>query len=98
MRDADQRQLLAMFDGLSMLAKDGRRIAVGDGGTKAGIMEAAGLARQASGNAFLLIGVCPAPEIPPRGQTPIDPHHSHIVAVDSPGARTARHGVPRPTP
>ena len=86
MTAADQRQLLAMFDALSMVAKGGRRIAVGDGGTQAGIMEAAGSARRASGNAFPLIGVAPAREIPPRGKTPIDPNHSHIVAVDNPSA------------
>ena len=62
------------------------RIAVGDGGTRAGIMEAAGRARRASGNAFSLIGVAPAGEIPPRGKTPLDPNHSHIVAVDDPSA------------
>src|SRR5690606_5607340 len=26
----------------------------------------------------------PAREVPPRGATPVDPHHSHIVAVDDP--------------
>ena len=81
MSEAKQRELLAMFDALGTLAKE-RRIAVGDGGTKAGIMEAAGLARRASGRAFPLIGVTPAREIPPVGQTAIDPNHSHIVAVD----------------
>ena len=84
MSEADQRQLLAMFDALSMVAKGGRRIAVGDGGTQAGIMQAAGSTRRASGNAFPLIGVAPAREIPPRGKTPIDPNHSHIVAVENP--------------
>lgn len=82
--DEHQRQLLAMFDALTRIAKSGRRLAVGDGGTEAGIMRAAGKARQASGNAFLLIGVPPAREVPPRGKTPVDPHHSHIVAVDNP--------------
>jgi hypothetical protein len=57
---------------------------VGDGGTQAGIMEAAGKARRASGRAFPLIGVAPAREIAPVGPTPIDPNHSHIVAVDDP--------------
>jgi hypothetical protein len=79
-----QRQLFAMFDALGQITRSGRRLAVGDGGTQAGIMRAAGDARAASGNAFLLIGVAPAKEIPPRGKTPIDPHHSHIVAVDNP--------------
>ena len=86
MRDEDRQRLLEMFDGLSRLASGGRRIAVGDGGTQAGIMAAAGLARRASGQTFPLIGVAPAPEIPPRGQTPVDPNHSHIVAVDNPSA------------
>lgn len=86
MREDQQRQLLAMFDALSLLTKAGHRLAVGDGGTKAGIMEAAGLARKASGFAFPLIGLAPAAEIPPRGTTPVDPNHSHIVAVDNPAA------------
>jgi hypothetical protein len=83
MSEAKQRQLLAMFEALGTLAKE-RRIVVGDGGTKAGIMEAAGKARRASGRAFPLVGVAPAREIPPAGTTPFDPNHSHIVAVDDP--------------
>ena len=59
MSAAAQRDLLAMFAALGTLAKE-RRIAVGDGGTRAGIMEAAGKARLASGRAFRLIGVAPA--------------------------------------
>jgi hypothetical protein len=86
MREDHQRQLLAMFEALSLVATAGQRIAVGDGGTRAGIMEAAGLARRASGGAFPLIGIAPAAEIPPRGKTPVDPNHSHIVAVDNPAA------------
>ena len=86
MQEDHQRQLLAMFDALLLLRKAGHRFAVGDGGTKAGIMEAAGLARKASGFAFPLIGVAPAAEIPPRGKTPVDPNHSHIVAVGNPAA------------
>ena len=84
MSDEAQRQLMAAFGALAQLAKNGRHVAVGDGGTYAGIMRAAGDARLASGNAFLLIGVAPAKEIPPRGKTPVDPNHSHIVAVDNP--------------
>ena len=49
-------------------------------------MEAAGLARRASGGSFPLIGVAPATEIAPHGQTLIDPNHSHIVAVRNPKA------------
>lgn len=86
MQEDHRRQLLAMFQGLSQVVGSGRRIAVGDGGTRAGIMEAAGQARRQSGNAFPLVGVAPASEIPPRGTTPIDPNHSHIVAVDNPSA------------
>jgi hypothetical protein len=84
MSDDAQRRLLETFGALAQLAKGGKRVAVGDGGTYAGIMRAAGDARLASGNAFLLIGVAPAKEIPPRGKTPVDPNHSHIVAVDNP--------------
>lgn len=84
MSDEAQRQLTMMFHAIADLARSGRRLAVGDGGTDAGIMRAAGEARKASGHAFLLIGVAPAQEIPPRGSTPIDPNHSHIVSVDSP--------------
>jgi hypothetical protein len=86
MREDHQRQLLAMFEALTLLARDGHRIAVGDGGTQAGIMEAAGHARRGSGNAFPLIGVAPAREIAPRGETPLDPNHSLVVAVDDPSA------------
>jgi hypothetical protein len=86
MRKDHQRKLLAMFEALALVAKGGLRIAVGDGGTRAGIMEAAGRARRASGNAFSLIGVAPAREVQPRGKTPLDPKHSPIVAVDDPSA------------
>jgi hypothetical protein len=85
MTEAKQAALLGMFDALVTLAGE-RRIAVGDGGTKAGIMEVAGRARLASGKAFPLIGVSPAREIQPLGATPFDPNHSHIVAVDDPVA------------
>jgi len=86
MREDQQRQLLAMFEGLALVVKAGHRIAVGDGGTQAGIMEAAGQARRASGNVFPLIGIAPVREVPPRGTTPLDPNHSHIVVVDNPSA------------
>ena len=86
MQELHQRQLVAMFQGLRLLVNGGQRIAVGDGGTQAGIMEAAGQARRDSGYAFPLIGVAPANEIPPIGKTPIDPNHSHIVAVANPSA------------
>ena len=86
MQELHQRQLVAMFQGLRLLVNGGQRIAVGDGGTQAGIMEAAGQARRDSANAFPLIGVAPANEIPPIGKTPVDPNHSHIVAVANPSA------------
>src|SRR5688572_14921838 len=63
MSDTDKERLLRLFEALTILARDGVRFAVGDGGTRAGIMEGAGLARKASGNAFPLIGVAPAPDI-----------------------------------
>ncbi len=80
MREDHQHQLFAMFEAITLIAKSGGRVAIGDGGTWAGIMEAAGKARRASGNAFPLIGVAPAREIPPRGKTPVDPNHSDVVA------------------
>ncbi len=80
----DQRRLLSMFDALAQLARSGKRFAVGDGGTQAGIMQAAGEARKAARGGFPLVGVAPAKEIPPRGGTPVDPNHSVIVAVDDP--------------
>jgi predicted Rossmann-fold nucleotide-binding protein len=83
MSEAKQRELLAMFEALGTLATE-RRIVVGDGGSEAGIMEAAGKVRRASGGAFPLVGVVPAREIPPAGQTTLDPNHSHVVAVDDP--------------
>jgi hypothetical protein len=84
MSRAIQRRLVLLLGALSMLVHRGRRIAVADGGTRAGLMEAAGLARQAGGNRFPLIGIAPAPAITPTGdeaRTPVDPNHSHIIAV-----------------
>ena len=49
-------------------------------------MAAAGLARRSAGGTFPLIGIAPEGEIPPRGGTPIDPNHSHIVGVENPSA------------
>src|SRR5689334_14337398 len=86
MAPEDEARLLAMFDALAEVAKT-RRIAVGDGGTQAGIMRAAGEARRRSGNAFALIGVTPAGEVLPAGQIPTDPNHSHLVAVRDPNAK-----------
>ena len=49
-------------------------------------MKEAGLARRRGGNTFPLIGVAAAPELD-AGASPwgVDPHHSHLVAVDHPG-------------
>src|ERR687892_480757 len=63
--DAERYRLaVAMLDALASLALDGHRLAVGDGGTRAGIMEAAGLARRRSGSRFPLVGVAPAIDVP----------------------------------
>lgn len=83
--------LLAAFDAFARLAREGVRVLVGDGGTQSGVMAVAGLARRASGDAFPLIGVAPARELAPRGQWPLDPHHSCIVAIEDdewPGRET----------
>lgn len=81
----DDTRLLALFEAFAILVRQGRRIAVGDGGTQAGIMEASGKVRLQSGDAFPLIGVVPAAQTPPAGTTPVDPNHSHIVSVDDKG-------------
>ena len=96
MREDHQRQLLSMFEALGLIAKAGRRIGVGDGGTQAGIMEAAGQARRASGNAFPLIGVAPAREIPPLGKTPPIPIIPTwlLSTIRQPRRKTV--GAPRP--
>jgi hypothetical protein len=83
MPEENTRKLLRIFDALGILAQSGTRLAVGDGGTQAGIMEAAGLAREASGFVFSLTGVAPANEIAPGGQTAVDLHHGHVVAVEN---------------
>jgi hypothetical protein len=84
MSDDDREALLDLFRCFEVLTVRGSRFAVGDGGTKAGIMEAAGQARAATGNSFPLLGVSPAPEVGVDGRsgsTPIDPNHSHVLAV-----------------
>lgn len=83
-----ERRLLAMFSALNAVATT-HRLAVGDGGTHAGIMRAAGDARRDGGRTFLLIGVAPAGEIAPAGRTATDPNHSHLVAVRNPAAPPA---------
>lgn len=73
-----------LFDCLPLLARQ-IRLAVGDGGTNAGVMAEAGLARQRSGNAFPLIGIAPAQEIDLKTspRITVEPHHSHVVVVDN---------------
>ena len=89
MSEGDRRQLLDLMSALSLLANRGVRLAVGDGGTKAGLMEAAGRARMAARPPFPLVGVAPAPEVEP-GKTAVEPNHSHLVAVDNPAWAEAR--------
>ncbi|MGH9333817.1 MAG: hypothetical protein ACRD21_08715, partial [Vicinamibacteria bacterium] len=84
MSEGDSTALFELFRSLEMLASRGLRFAVGDGGTKAGIMEAAGRARAASRNVFPLLGIAPAPEVGIDGRsgaTPIEEHHSHILTI-----------------
>jgi hypothetical protein len=93
MSAAIQRRLVMLLEAIVLLARRGRRIAVGDGGTHAGLMEAAGLAREASDGRFLLVGVSPAPAVTDAGEegkTPVDRNHSHIVAVYDRDWETAR--------
>lgn len=84
MKESDLAALLDLFRCFEMLSAQGLRFAVGDGGTNAGVMEAAGRARAASGNAFPLLGVSPAPEVGVDGRsgsTAIEENHSHILTV-----------------
>ena len=85
--DAVGGQLRALLDALPRLVAERVRLAVGDGGTRAGIMEWAGLVRRRSGGAFPLLGVAPAEEVTATGEpgrTPIDPNHTHVVLVSNP--------------
>ncbi len=84
MSNVEVEALAAIFAALPALARRGVRICVGDGGTDAGIMRAAGLARRSDGATFPLVGVAPAEVITTTGDTgkvSIDPNHSHVVAV-----------------
>jgi len=84
---ASAERLRALLRALAILVEHRLRFAVGDGGTRAGVMEAAGAVRRATGDAFPLLGVAPAPDVTTTGEpgkTPVDPNHSHVVAVDDP--------------
>jgi TRPM family ion channel len=84
---ATAERLRALLRALAVLVDHGLRFAVGDGGTQAGLMEAAGAVRRTTGDAFPLLGVSPAPDVTTTGEpdkTPVDPNHSHVVAVDDP--------------
>lgn len=83
MAQADADAVRKALEALTIVQGRGVRLAVGDGGTQSGVMEAAGLVRAASALHFPLVGVAPAPEVPPRGPTPLDPHHSHVVLIDN---------------
>jgi hypothetical protein len=87
-------RVLVLLDALALLARRGIRFAVGDGGTQAGLMEAAGLVRRVTGGAFPLIGVAPAPDVTVSGEAgkaPVDPNHSHVITVENPAwAETRR--------
>ena len=89
MGEAEQRQLIAMFDALAQVAKSGRPIAVGDGGT--GRHHASGGRRAPRQRQCV-----PAPRRragqrdSAARQDSIDPHHSHIVAVDNPAVAAAQ--------
>jgi len=83
MADATKDKLLGLLQALAVIAGE-RKLAVGDGGTKAGLMTAAGEVRHSAPHAFLLIGVAPAPELTRTdepGKTPVEPNHTHLVAV-----------------
>jgi hypothetical protein len=81
---ASEQALVRLFEALAILAAERLRFAVADGGTAAGIMQAAGRARAQSPHRFPRIGVSPMREIVPYGSTPVDPNHTVIVAIDNP--------------
>jgi len=74
-----------VLDAVPLVQRSGPRLVVGDGGTRAGVMELLGDVRARASGTFPLVGVVPAKAVPPYGNTPVDPNHSHIVAVDDPG-------------
>jgi len=83
MADSTREKVLGLLQALAVIAEE-RKLAVGDGGTKAGLMAAAGEVRRSAPRPFLLIGVAPAPEITHTdepGKTPVEPNHTHLVAV-----------------
>jgi hypothetical protein len=93
MSDDARRRLQGLLEAFKVLIARGISFAVGDGGTKAGLMEAAGNVRAATRGAFLLLGVAPAPDITTKdepGKTPVDPGHSHVIAVRNPDWEHAR--------
>ena len=86
--EATYGKLTGLFDALRVLSDRGLSFAVGDGGTRAGIMEASGTARARALNRFPLLGVSPAFHIAPgepapEGKVQVDPNHSAVVAVDN---------------
>jgi hypothetical protein len=83
MADSAKEKLLGLLQGLAVIAGE-RKLAVGDGGTKAGLMAAAGEVRRTAPRPFLLIGVAPAPDVTRTdepGKTPVERNHTHLVAV-----------------
>jgi hypothetical protein len=82
-------QVRRLLDDLVHLAK-ANRLAVIDGGTPFGVMRLLGQARADLGGRFPLIGVAPLGKVTwpdrPSGegdQTPLDPHHSAFVLVET---------------
>src|SRR5215475_4669408 len=93
MTDSSKEKVLGLLQALAVIAGE-RKLAVGDGGTKAGLMAAAGEVRLRAPRPFLLVGVAPAPEITRSdepGKTPVEPNHTHLVAVTNEVWETEQH-------
>lgn len=76
-------KLLDLLAALGAIAAD-RSLVVGDGGTDAGLMAAAGEVRRRSTPTFRLLGIPPAPDVTrtnEHGRTPVEPNHTHVVAI-----------------
>src|SRR5262245_11199583 len=94
MVDSTKRQLLGLLQALALIA-DERKLAVGDGGTNAGLMAAAGEVGRGAPHPFLLIGVAPEPEITftdEAGKTAVAPNHTQLVVVTNEAWTLAQRG------
>jgi hypothetical protein len=88
--EVNQKLMAVLPQALAQAAKE-RKLLVGDGGTQSGVMIATGEGRKRAIEAqydFVLLGVAPKEELSEfypdqEGKYPIEPNHTHAVAVAS---------------